>query len=250
MAQAKGAFAPQAKALEADGWIIARRKKQLWVLVGVAKAQTRNHYRDIFSACLNYAVRQGWAPSNVLAQVKRASNRAERERVLRRDDFYDPDEGQAQQQQRQNVHPSSLAGQEAWTAPPTVVPFVHSSTLHQVTAARRGYACPSRTADADRLSVGMYEGDVDAEPHRACDVGDLAEREVAAARFDGGKIGGRDAEALGERGLGEPERLAGVFELAPENPRVDLGRRGPRHRLRRRWSSGTPRRPARPRLPR
>jgi len=125
--RAKAVTYAQAKALEADGWIIARRKKQLWVLVGVAKAQTRNHYRDIFSACLNYAVRQGWAPSNVLVYVKRASNRAERERVLRRDDFYDPDEGQAQQQQRQNVHPSSLAGQQAWTAPPTVAPFVHSS---------------------------------------------------------------------------------------------------------------------------
>lgn len=46
----------------------------------------------MFAACLNYAVRQRWIPANPLAEVKRRSNRAARERVLRRDDFYDPDE--------------------------------------------------------------------------------------------------------------------------------------------------------------
>jgi hypothetical protein len=29
--------------------------------------------------------------------------------------------------------------------------------------------------------------------------------------------------------LGEPERVTGVTELAPEHLRVDLGYRGPRH---------------------
>jgi integrase len=62
------------------------------MLVAPAAAQTRNEYRDVFSACLDYAVRQRWAPSNPLVEAKRRSKRQERERVLRRDDFYDSDE--------------------------------------------------------------------------------------------------------------------------------------------------------------
>jgi len=82
----------EARKLEAEGWLIERRKRQLWMLVGPAAAHTRNVYRDILAACLNYAVRQRWLPANPLVEVKRRSNREERERVLRRDDFYDPDE--------------------------------------------------------------------------------------------------------------------------------------------------------------
>jgi integrase len=82
----------QAKILEGEGWIIVRRTKHLWMLVAPAAAQTRNEYRDVFSACLNYAVRQRWAPYNPLVEVKRRSKREERERVLRREDFFDPDE--------------------------------------------------------------------------------------------------------------------------------------------------------------
>jgi integrase len=82
----------QVKALEAEGWIVARRKKQLWMIVAPAAAQTRNEYRDVLSACLNYAVRKRYIAANPLVEVKRRSKRQERERVLRRDDFYDPDE--------------------------------------------------------------------------------------------------------------------------------------------------------------
>lgn len=82
----------QAMALEAEGWVVERRKKRLWTIVGSAATSTRNEYRDVFAACLNYAVRQRWIQANPLAEVKRRSNRAARERVLRRDDFYDPDE--------------------------------------------------------------------------------------------------------------------------------------------------------------
>jgi integrase len=82
----------QSKVLRAEGWIVVRRKKRLWTLVGSAATSTRNEYRDVFAACLNYAVRQRWIAANPLAEVKRRSNRAARERVLRRDDFYDPDE--------------------------------------------------------------------------------------------------------------------------------------------------------------
>ena len=90
--RAKSITYAQAKNLEADGWIVARRKRHLWMLVAPAAAQTRNEYRDIFSACLNYAVRQRWIPANPLVEVKRRSKREQRERVLRRDDFYDPSE--------------------------------------------------------------------------------------------------------------------------------------------------------------
>jgi integrase len=90
--RAKSVTYARAKDLEADGWIVVRRKRRLWMLVAPAAAQTRNEYRDIFSACLNYAVRQRWIPANPLVEVKRRSKREQRERVLRRDDFYDPSE--------------------------------------------------------------------------------------------------------------------------------------------------------------
>jgi integrase len=81
-----------AKVLEAESWTIARRKTKRWMLVSPAAAQTRNAYRDILAACLDYAVRKGWIEVNFLAVVKRVSKRQERERVLRREDFYDPHE--------------------------------------------------------------------------------------------------------------------------------------------------------------
>jgi|HubBroStandDraft_3_1064219.scaffolds.fasta_scaffold27551_4 hypothetical protein len=47
------------------------------MLVAPAAAQTRNVYRDIFAAVLDYCVRQGWLPSNPLAEVKRRGLRAD-----------------------------------------------------------------------------------------------------------------------------------------------------------------------------
>lgn len=81
-----------ARQREAEGWIIARRTTKPWMLVAPAAAQTRNAYRDIFAAVLDYCVRQGWLPANPLAEVKRTSKKHERQRILRRDDFYDRDE--------------------------------------------------------------------------------------------------------------------------------------------------------------
>ncbi len=81
-----------ATALQAEGWIISRRKTRPWMLITPAAAQTRNAYRDILAASFDYAVRQRWLDGNPLAAIKRTSNRHERERVLRRDDFYDPNE--------------------------------------------------------------------------------------------------------------------------------------------------------------
>jgi integrase len=78
--------------LEAEGWTIALRTTRPWMLVAPAAPQTRNAYRDILAASFDYAVRQGWLAANPLAAVKRTSNRHERERVLRRADYYDPQE--------------------------------------------------------------------------------------------------------------------------------------------------------------
>jgi hypothetical protein len=81
-----------AMTLQEEGWIVKRRTTKPWMLVTPAAAQTRNTYRDILAASLDYAVREGWLDSNPLASVKRASKRHERERILRRDDFYDLEE--------------------------------------------------------------------------------------------------------------------------------------------------------------
>jgi integrase len=78
--------------LQGEGWIVKRRKTKPWMLVTPAAAQTRNTYRDILAASLDYAIREGWLDANPLAAVKRASKRHDHERILRRDDFYDPDE--------------------------------------------------------------------------------------------------------------------------------------------------------------
>jgi integrase len=90
--RAKTVTYAEAKTLEADGWVVERVKKQRWMLVTPAAAQTRNECRDVLSACFIYAVRQRWLSANPLVEVKRRSKREERERVLRRDDFYDPEE--------------------------------------------------------------------------------------------------------------------------------------------------------------
>jgi hypothetical protein len=82
----------RAKVLEAEGYVIARRKTKVWMLVQPAAPQTRNEYRDVLSAAFDYAVRKRWLDVNPLAEVKRASKREERERILRREDFYDTDE--------------------------------------------------------------------------------------------------------------------------------------------------------------
>lgn len=79
-----------AQDLEREGWRIGRRVTKPWMLVAPAAAQTRNAYRDILAAALDYAAREGWIEGNPLAAVKRTSKRKERQRILRRDDFYDP----------------------------------------------------------------------------------------------------------------------------------------------------------------
>jgi hypothetical protein len=82
----------EAMALQAEGWIVKRRKTKPWMLVTPAAVQTRNTYRDILAASFDYAVREGWLDANPLASVKRASKRHDHDRILRRDDFYNPEE--------------------------------------------------------------------------------------------------------------------------------------------------------------
>ncbi len=73
-------------------WIVKRGKRRLWMRVGKASPASHNEARDILSACFNYAVRRRWIAANPMVEIKRVSRRGERDRVLRRDDFYDPDE--------------------------------------------------------------------------------------------------------------------------------------------------------------
>lgn len=82
----------QAEVLRAQGWEIERRSRVRTFLCAPAAAQTRNKYRDLLAAVLEYARRQGWLETNPLTDVRRTSRRGDRERILRRDDFYDPDE--------------------------------------------------------------------------------------------------------------------------------------------------------------
>jgi integrase len=87
---------PRAEAEEkrAQGWMIERRSATRLMLCSPAATQTRNKYRDLLCAVLDYARRQGWLERNPLMDVRRSSRRHDRERILRRDDFYDPDEVQ------------------------------------------------------------------------------------------------------------------------------------------------------------
>jgi integrase len=78
--------------LREQGWLIDRRATPRLLLCSPAAPQTRNKYRDLLSAVLDYARREGWIDSNPLVDVRRSSRRHDRERILRRADFYDPDE--------------------------------------------------------------------------------------------------------------------------------------------------------------
>jgi integrase len=82
----------QADELRKQGWLIERRAATRLMLCAPAATQTRNKYRDLLSSVLDYARRQGWIEKNPLTDVRRSSRRHDRERILRRDDFYDPDE--------------------------------------------------------------------------------------------------------------------------------------------------------------
>jgi integrase len=74
--------------LQQAGWIMRPRTTKRWVVVEAADPQTRNKYRDHLSAALDYAVREGWLPTNPVTGVSRASLRSVRVEILRREDFY------------------------------------------------------------------------------------------------------------------------------------------------------------------
>jgi integrase len=82
----------QAETLRDQGWHVERRSHTRMLLCAPAAPQTRNKYRDLLAAVLDYARRQGWLDANPLADVPRMNRRADRERILRRGDFYDRDE--------------------------------------------------------------------------------------------------------------------------------------------------------------
>jgi integrase len=80
----------EAQRLAGQGWLVERRATKRLLMCAPAAGQTRNKYRDLLAAALDYARREGWIEANPLADVRRASRRGDRERILRRDDFYDP----------------------------------------------------------------------------------------------------------------------------------------------------------------
>jgi hypothetical protein len=104
----------------------------------------------------------------------------------------------------------------------------------------------SRPVDADSCAIRVNERDVDPESHRVGDVRQLAKREIATARFDGGDVSVRSATSacvspsawrlsLSSR----PTTFAWISDTAVRG----MG-------LRLRWSSGSWRQRGRPRRPR
>ncbi|UGS37201.1 tyrosine-type recombinase/integrase [Capillimicrobium parvum] len=79
-------------ALRAEGWHVELRVRELWLWCTPAAVQTRNKYRDLLGAVLDFGCSEGWIDRNPLTHVRRTSRKGDRERILRRDDFYDPAE--------------------------------------------------------------------------------------------------------------------------------------------------------------
>jgi integrase len=82
----------EARRLADRGWAVQRREIEHWVIAHAASAQTRNKYRDLLCAALEWARAQGWITENPMRDIRRISLRHERERILRREDFYVPGE--------------------------------------------------------------------------------------------------------------------------------------------------------------
>ena len=67
-----------------QGWIVRQRETKRWVVLSEPVAQTVNRYRDLLSAALDFAVRQGWIAENALKGQPRRGRKADRQRILRR----------------------------------------------------------------------------------------------------------------------------------------------------------------------
>jgi len=64
---------------------------------------------------------------------------------------------------------------------------------------------------------------MNAKSHRIGDVGELSKRDVPPAGFDRGDVGRRYAQASRDLSLRQPERAAGLPELATDDLRVNIG---------------------------
>jgi integrase len=82
----------EARRLGELGWMIRQREAERWVIRGPAAPQTVNKYRDLLRAAFDLARRRGWIDDNPMNDVGRASRRRDRQRILRREDFYVPEE--------------------------------------------------------------------------------------------------------------------------------------------------------------
>jgi len=81
-----------AAGLADSGWVVEHRVCDRWLVSRPAAAQTRNKYRDILAAVFDFAIERQWIVGNPLSEVRRAGRKQDRQRILRRDDFYDQDE--------------------------------------------------------------------------------------------------------------------------------------------------------------
>jgi integrase len=82
----------EAVRLRAEGWHVALRETKRWVVCSEASPETRNKYLDLLGAAFAYAKQRRWVATNIVDDIPRSSGRADHDRVLRRDDFYDRDE--------------------------------------------------------------------------------------------------------------------------------------------------------------
>ncbi len=87
--RAKRVSRAEAMRLEQDGWVVERRRMKRWIVCTPAANQTINKYRDLLAAVFAWAVRKGWIDRNPLDDIPRVSKKEDRQRVLRRSDFYD-----------------------------------------------------------------------------------------------------------------------------------------------------------------
>jgi integrase len=82
----------EARRLGELGWAIRQREAERWVIRESAAPQTINKYRDLLRAAFEFACRREWIDANPMDDVGRANRRRDRQRILRREDFYVPEE--------------------------------------------------------------------------------------------------------------------------------------------------------------
>ncbi|MGH2833568.1 MAG: hypothetical protein ACRDK2_12415, partial [Solirubrobacteraceae bacterium] len=90
--RARRVCATTARALEADGWIVKQRMIKYWVELVPPSTNIYNKHRMLLRAAFTWAQRRGFVNLNPVDVIPRRSTRSERQKVLRREDFYTPEQ--------------------------------------------------------------------------------------------------------------------------------------------------------------